>query len=459
MRTKFGALHVALMVTVLLAGSPGGIAAGPPKGTTVTVDFAQPRQTIDGFGASITWVANDLGSFAPADQSAILDALYNPNAPSAGLSWVRVGTMLCQFNPSPGTYNFNDPLIQSEMTWLNRVAAAYGVTHVLSSTWTPPAWMKSNGSCSNGGSVLPQYYPDLANTKVLWLQNAQAALGREVDVESLQNEPDISASYDSANYTTDQINTFVTGYLKPAMTAAALTTKIMVPEPAVYGGTSYFNSNWASPILSDPGMVAAVDIMATHGYGQLRNLSQPCTTCAQYHKPYWQTEVMNDKGGYSGSITNAQTWTTSIYQALNQGGFSAYYYWWAMNFTADNQGLINYSNTTWTYQIPKRLYAIGQFSRFIRPGSTLVTSTSSSSGLESTAALPASGSVVLVLSNTSTASITATVTLKNAAALPLTVSPYVTSSTQNQAQLAPIPVTNGAFTITVPANAVVTVSG
>ena len=130
-----------------------------------------------------------------------------------------------------------------------------------------------------------------------------------------------------------------------------------------------------------------------------------------------------------------------------------------MNFTADNQGLIAYSNTSWTYQIPKRLYAFGQFSRFIRPGATLLTSTSSSSSLESTAALPASGAIALVLSNVGAGSITVTVTLKNAASLPTSVTPYITSATQNQVQLAPITVTNGAFTITIPATAIVTVAG
>ena len=456
MKLRFATLCLGLPLFSLGVGTHEA-AAAPPKGVTVSVDYAAPLQKIDGFGASITWVANDFGNFSAANQTAILDALYNTNVPSAGLSWVRVGTMLCEFNPAPGTYNFAHPLIQTEMAWLNRVAADYGVTNVLASTWTPPAWMKSNASCSNGGSVLAQYYPDLANTKVLWLQNAQAALGREVNVESLQNEPDISASYDSANYTTSQINAFVTGYLKPALTSAGLSTKLMVPEPAVYGGTSYFNSNWANPILSSPAMAADVDIMATHGYGQLQNLSQPCSVCAQYGKPYWQTEVMSNRGGYNGSISNALGWSTSIYQALNQGGFGAYFYWWAMNYTADNQGLINYNNTNFTFQIPKRLYVIGQFSRFIRPGSTLLTSTSSSSGLESTAALPTSGRIALVLSNTSAGPLTATVTLKNSATLPSSVTPYITSATQNQAQLAAIPVTNGAFSITVPASAVVTV--
>ena len=130
-----------------------------------------------------------------------------------------------------------------------------------------------------------------------------------------------------------------------------------------------------------------------------------------------------------------------------------------MSFTADNQGLIDYSNTNWTFQIPKRLYAFGHFSRFIRPGSTLLTSTSSSSSVESTAARPTVGNVALVLSNTSAGSITVTVTLKNATTLPATVTPYVTSATQNQAQLAPVTVTNGMFTVTIPATAIMTVAG
>ena len=449
-------LQIVISLLILPVLTP--IIASARGGATVNVDYSQPKQTLSGFGAAITWVANDLQNFSAANQTAILDTLYNTNAPSAGLSWIRVGTMLCQFNPSSGTYNFNDPLIQSEVSWAKRVASTYGVTNVMASTWTPPAWMKSNNSC-DGGSLLPQYYPDFANTMVSWLQDWKAAVGSEVALESLQNEPNVSTSYDSCTYTTAQINTVSSGYLVPAMRNAGLTSKYTVPEPDVYGGTSYYDSNWAIPVLSDTSMDSIVDIMTTHGYGQLQNLSQPCNTCVQYNKPYWQTEVMDDKGGYNGSITNGQKWSTSIYQSLNQGGFSAWFYWWAMNYTNDDQGLVNYSNTNWTYQIPKRLYTIGQFSRFMRPGSVLLTSTSSSSSLESTAAKPTSGTIALVLSNTSTAAITVTVTLSNLSTPPSSVTPYRTSSTENQVQLSPIPVSAGSFTVTIPASSVVTLVG
>jgi O-glycosyl hydrolase len=78
---------------------------------SVSVDYGQPRQTVAGFGASITWLAGDLNNFSPANQTALLDALYSTSLPSAGLSIIRAGSMLCQFNPSAGVYNWNDPLI------------------------------------------------------------------------------------------------------------------------------------------------------------------------------------------------------------------------------------------------------------------------------------------------------------------------------------------------------------
>src|SRR4029079_9928637 len=90
---------------------------------TVNVDYNNARQTIEGFGASATWVANDIDSFSPAKQTQILDLLYKTSQPGAGLSWVRVGSFLCNFNPSPGVFDWNYWGIQSGMRWLQRVNA------------------------------------------------------------------------------------------------------------------------------------------------------------------------------------------------------------------------------------------------------------------------------------------------------------------------------------------------
>jgi glucuronoarabinoxylan endo-1,4-beta-xylanase len=422
---------------------------------SVNVDYTSPRQTVEGFGASVTWVANDLDSFSPAKQTQILDLLYNTSQPGAGLSWVRVGSFLCNYNPSPGVYDWNYWGIQSGMRWLQRVNAAYGVNRFLVSTWSPPAWMKDNNSCTNGGHVLPQYYPNLAALKIQWLQNAKTQLGFEAQVESVQNEPATRVTYDSCEWTTAEMSSFVANHMQPALAGSGLSAKLMLPESSYY---SNFDNAWGFPLLSDSGTRAATAIVATHGYGRTDNLATPCNSCVQYNKPIWQTEDSNLDGRYNGSIDDGLTWSTEIYKALNGGRFSAWFYWWVMTLQNDNQGLINANASTDSFQVPKRLYVMGQFSRFIRPGSVMLGSTSSDASVQVTAVRPATGSVAVVLANTGKTSQTLTVSLTGTTS-PAMVTPYRTSATENQVQLTPIAISAGSFTITVPSKSVVTVVG
>src|SRR6185437_1564489 len=153
----------------------------------------------------------------------------------------------------------------------------------------------------------------------------------------------------------------------------------------IWGGPSYYDSNWGFPILQNqPQMDADIDIMSTHDYGANYDLSSPSQAALQYQKPIWQTEVYRGRR-YDGSISDALQSADSIHGALNGGNFSAWFYWWTMDFSGKNQGLIDYSNTAWTYQIPKRTYVIGNFSRFMRPGSVVLTSSSTSSSIQATA--------------------------------------------------------------------------
>lgn len=444
-----------LLLTIVLGFSLSVTPPAQAANVSVNVDYNSPRQTVEGFGASVTWVANDLDSFSPAKQTQILDLLYNTSQPGAGLSWVRVGSFLCNYNPSPGVFDWNYWGIQSGMRWLQRVNSAYGVNRYMVSSWSPPAWMKDNNSCTNGGHVVPQFYPNLAALKIQWLNNAKAQLGFEAQVESVQNEPNQRASYDSCEWTTSEISNFVTNHMQPALAASGLTSKLMLPEASFY---SNFDNSWGFPLLNDAGTRAATAIVATHGYGRTDNFSTPCASCAQYNKPIWQTEDSNLDGKYNGSIDEGMTWSTDIFKALNSGKFSAWFYWWVMTLQNDNQGLINANASTDSFQVPKRLYVLGQFSRFIRPGSIVLGSTSSDSTVQVTAVRPVTGNVAIVLANTGRNSQTVTVSL-TAINPPATVTPYRTSANENQAQLAAINVTAGSFTITVPAKSVVTVVG
>jgi glucuronoarabinoxylan endo-1,4-beta-xylanase len=444
-----------LALTLALVSYAGTPRPARAANVNVNVDYNSPRQTFEGFGASVTWTANDLDKFSAARQTQILDLLYKTSQPGAALSWVRVGSFLCQYNTAPGVYDWNYWGIQSEMRWLQRVNASYGVNRYMVSSWSPPAFMKDNNSCTNGGHVLPQYYSDLSALKIQWLQNAKAQLGFEAQVESVQNEPNQRTTYDSCEWTTSEMSAFVANF-QPALASSGLTARLMLPETSYY---SSFDSSWGTPLLGNATTRAATSIVATHGYGKTDDLSKPCASCATYNKPIWMTEDASLSGQYVGTIDDGMTWSTEIFKAMNAGRFSAYFYWWALAVNGSNEGLVSGDTTSDTIQVPKRLYVIGQFSRFIRPGSVVLSSTSSDSTLQVTAVRPAAGGVAVVFANTGRSSHTVTVNLSGLASPPASLTPYRTSATENQAPLAPVGVSSGAFTITVPSKSVVTVAG
>src|SRR5207245_927629 len=72
-------LRIVFCLTVIAGVQPTALAAG----ATVTVDYSKPKQTIAGFGASITWLAGDLNNFSPANQTALLNLLYSTTLPSS----------------------------------------------------------------------------------------------------------------------------------------------------------------------------------------------------------------------------------------------------------------------------------------------------------------------------------------------------------------------------------------
>ena len=430
------------------------MSASRAANVTVNVDYTNQRQTVEGFGASATWVANDLDAFSPAKQAQILELLYDTSKPGAGLSWVRVGSFLWT-TIRCGSLRLE---LLGHSEWHAMAAASernIRREQVRRLNLEPTRWMKDNNSCINGGHVRSQFYPNLAALKIQWLQNAKAQLGFEAQVESVQNEPDHRAGYDSCEWTTTEMNTFVVNHLKPALSSSGLISKLMAPEVSFY---SNFDNAWGFPLLNDANMRAAVNIVATHGYGRTDNFATPCNSCTQHNKPIWQTEDSNLDGRYNGSIDEGLTWSTDIFKSLNSGRFSAWFYWWVMTLQNDNQGLLNVNPSTDSVVVPKRLYVVGQFSRFIRPGSVMLGSTSTDATLQVTAVRRANGNVTIVLANTGKTSHTVTVNLTGTTP-PASVTPHRTSASENQAPISPINSSAGAFTITIPAKSIVTVVG
>ena len=218
-----------------------------------------------------------------------------------------------------------------------------------------------------------------------------------------------------------------------------ITTKIMLPEQL----------NWdfslANTIMANPALAQYVGILAAHNYGETSNSWKPCTIAGG--RSVWETEISSFVESDLGSAIDT---ADDIHQAMTDGEANAYHYWW-LN-ASGYAGLVDNGNAT------KRMWAMGQYSRFVRPGWVRIGETDDG-GLDITTFKdPVSGKFAVVVVNTGTTNINETFTLNGVTMT--TVTPYVTSSTQNIAQGTAITLTGGtSFTSTIAAQSIVTFYG
>ena len=265
---------------------------------------------------------------------------------------------------------------------------------------------------------------------------------------SVQNEPDAQVTtYESCNWTAQQIHDFVP-YLHNALLASNVAaTKIMLPESQNWQDYS----NLALTAMTDSATSNLVSIVADHNYDG--NNGPSSLVKNSYGKALWETDVALLSGSDS-SITNGIYYAGRIHLFLTTAQVNAWHYWWLMpGSSAGNEGLTD------TNGVPaKRMYALGQFSRFVRPNFYRI-------GISGTSPLQLSAykdsvspNFALVAINGGSSPVSQTFTLTNFNAVGL-VTPWITSGTQSLAVQAALTVTNQTFTYSVPAMSIVTFVG
>jgi glucuronoarabinoxylan endo-1,4-beta-xylanase len=391
-------------------------------GTVVTVNWTDVHQVIDGFGASSA-INADAMTDAQAD-------LFWSTTSGVGLSLLRVEIQ------SNGTF--------PDVATMQK-AKARGVT-IWGTPWSPPASMKSNGSTTNGGSLLAndyQAYADYLTKYVLQLKNTY---GVNLYALSVQNEPNWTASWDSCIWTGQNFHDFIGNNLIPDFTKNGITTKIMMPEE-----TGWF-FNLATATLDDPTTAAGVSIIAAHNYDGAA--AAPYPLGQGMGKKLWETEV-STTDSYDGSIGNGLYWGQKINDFMTVASANAWHYWVLLNpGTSDNGGLLGPSN-----EATKRLYVMGNFSKFVRPGYYRIgTSGSPVSGVSISAYKdPSSGKFAIVAINHNSSQVTLDYVLNGFTAN--TITPWVTSGTYDLAAQPSIPVGGNSFSATLPASSVTTFVG
>jgi O-glycosyl hydrolase len=386
-----------------------------------TIHWDDARQSIDGFGGSSAWSWQ-------AFSQAKLDLLFSTTA-GAGLSLLRSRI-------APGGLTSENGIMQQ--------VAPYGVTS-WSTPWTPPREWKTNHDNNNGGSLDPARYQDYADLLANYCLEMKVQ-GIPLYAMSLQNEPDANVPYESCVWSEQQFADFLP-YVGEAFAARGLDTKIMLSERS---GWSFDTVN---TIMANPALSKYVGILAAHNYNQTFAPYRPVAGTAGL--PVWQTEVYlraRDAADPNPDLSSALNLADDIREAISVGA-SAYHYWW-LDVDAGVGALLNAGAAT------KRLWSMGQYSRFVRPGwVTIGTTEDTPSGLGITAFKdPASSAFAIVVVNEAAADVSESFTLNGVAAG--SVTPFVTSATDSLAAKPAISLSGGTtFSATIGGRSIVTYYG
>lgn len=189
-------------------------------------------QTFEGFGGAITDAAGYIYSLMDEEQKRqVIQSYFTPD--QMGYNRVRIHMDSCDFstemyeamsNPDDrelASFSFS----RTEQYILPMLAdaqrAAGKPLKLMLSPWSPPAFMKTNGSRVGGGSLKPGYRDLWADYICRYIKEFQKR-GYEVERISIQNEPKAVQTWDSCLYTAGEEKEFLRDHLHPAMASHGL---------------------------------------------------------------------------------------------------------------------------------------------------------------------------------------------------------------------------------------------
>lgn len=248
---------------------------------TISVDENQKRQTMDGFGFTLTGgSARLLNSMSTSSRTSILNELFSSGGEAIDVSYLRISIGSSDLDDR--VFSYNDlPVGQTDEN-LSGFSIAPDMTHlvpvlkeileikpdlkILATPWSAPAWMKTNES-TIGGELRTEFHQTYANFFVRYIQAMQAQ-GITIDAMSIQNEPENPFNNPSMLMQASQQANFIKNNLGPAFASAGITTKIIAFDH------NPDNPGYPIEVLNDPEAKQFIDGSAFHLYeGQISNLS------------------------------------------------------------------------------------------------------------------------------------------------------------------------------------------
>lgn len=439
--------------------------------TGVSINPENQFQTFKGWGTSLSWWGNAIGNWNDSTkQNEILDLLYDQTN-GLGLTVARYnigggddpththmrnGANLEGYQPSEGVWDYDAD--ESQRYILNQ-AINRGVDIVEGFSKTPPYWMTYSG-CSAGNTdgasnLKPEYYDDyasyLADVYILF----RDTYGITFDSISPINEPNgpwwvVNNRQEGCHYTHDEQNALFK-VLNDTFDAKGLSdVTIAGPEGFEFDATLSSWNSYDSIAQSD------IDKINTHSYyGTERLYLNTIALCKDKRlsvSEYGLGVGDHDHNAIESSLELAHKIRDDVHSLQAE----TWVYWQAVEeeFNVNNWGFIHASfDGDESYDITKQYYGMGNFSKFIRPGSVII-------GADNSNILVAlnkeTNQLSIVIINDSSSSQNYSIDLSKFAATASYATPYRTSQTENLAQLDNVSINNHTLAVTAAAKSITT---
>ena len=401
------------------------------QAVTFTFSKHKTAQTIDNIGTSGAWFSEGIGKYwRPSVKNKMAELLFSKafdkrgNPSGIGLSAWRfnIGGGTAEQGDSSGIANavkrvesfllpngMYDWSKQSGYLWFVRKAKAYGVENLIAFSNTPPVQFTKNGL---GFKTEKDYTANLLADKYGGYAGFLATVIRHFDSENLHfnyvspvNEPQWDWSGQRGNMNQEgspwhnkEIYKITTA-LDSALASKKLSSKIIITEAgiltALYEGNGHasqqiqtFYSN--NSVLSVRNLRHLQPVIEGHSYFtdagdsnsvMVRNRLRD--TAAKYNVGFWQSEYCMLGDGYKeGNAGKRSAMDCALFLAkvihtdFAVANARAWHFWNAWepgSADSDTRYYLlalqnNKDNTEGSFSTTKNLWALGHYSRFVRPG-------------------------------------------------------------------------------------------
>lgn len=423
------------LVIMLLNGCNGSAEQSDKKGEgegiiELKISTEQTFQTVHNFGASDAWSIQFVGKNWPEESRQEISNLLFSTREKADGSPVGIGLSAWRFNIGAGSTEQGD---QSEITdewrraecfldaqgnydwskqegqlWFLKEAKAQGVTDFVGFVNSPPVHYTTNGkawSADGLSSNLPaDRYEDYAVFLSDVIQGVASSTGVEFNYLSPFNEPQWEwkcCGQEGSPWNNEELAN-ATGVIDSLFTIRDFSTKIEVTEA---GQIDYFFSETKEPNLRNDQVKAFFDPNSSSYVGDLEHVAHKIAGHSYWSTwdletlkksrsslrqkieeidptlEYWMSEycLLEDNeevkgGGRDLGIEPALYMARVIQADMLLAQANAWHWWLAVSPYDYKDGLvyIDHDKNAGKVYESKMLWALGHFSRFIRPGSVRV---------------------------------------------------------------------------------------